>query len=110
DISLDAVIVSDHVEIGILRAGIALPQNPFTTTAKSIGLVGTDDFDQIHTGQSGKSAGQLKCPGLIDLARHDATGLRTLFTQDAGQFSCINVGDTDNIVGNQVLGKTLFST
>ena len=105
DVGLDAEVVSDDVELGLVGLGKAFAQLPGAFGPFRAAL-DRDNLGQILAGHAGKTLSQFN--GAFGVgANEDAGALSAFFTQDARQFACINACDTDDILRFQIVGQGL---
>ena len=84
-----------------LRRGIAVTEHP-RSLGPGIGVGGRHGFGEIHAGQSRKAMQGCARVGLHGLIQGGITGnddsrLRPRISQNPGQLSGINVGNSDHI-------------
>ena len=92
--------------IGTIEMGICC-QIP-DAFGPAVVLFGSDLFGKIHTFQAGERFGQFQsarfASGHIS-ANHNGTILRTFFTEDTSQTTCINISNGNNAVFFQIFIK-----
>ncbi|MCY1519561.1 hypothetical protein D9M68_543150 [compost metagenome] len=108
DVALDAEVVGDDVELGLVRLGEARAQLPGAFGPVEAVLDG-DDAGQVHAGHAGEAAGQVD--GAFGVgADEDAGALGALFTQDAGELAGIHARNGDDALLGKVLRQRLRGT